>query len=203
MVDIVNGLRTSEVAAGNAVWGRVETVVCDAQDLTTAGIADESFSHATAGLLLFTVERPGDVLAETLRVLKSDGGLFGMTSFKWAEWVDLVEKGLASVKPGTKLPRLPAEWTSTESVKKQLEEAGFKDVVADEVPLLSLFEDAEGMARNNVKNMPSARAATAAMTEEELESAVSWMAKWARDKFPEGKGYLEATAIVATGRKYA
>ncbi|KAF3058466.1 hypothetical protein GL218_05718 [Daldinia childiae] len=200
MIEIVNERKASEVAGGNDIWKRVETAVWDAQDLAAAGVPDQSFSHVTAGLLLLMVERPQDVLAETRRVMKS-GGVFGMTSFRSVAWMDLIEEALAAVRPGTKLPPLPAAWASVERIREQLEGAGFRDVLVEEVQTFYEFEDPEAMTRFNVANIPSVKMVTADMTQDEVEKAIRWMLEWLGDRFPGGRGKLEGIAIIATGRK--
>lgn len=201
MINAVNDRKYTETSINHSVWVRVETHVWDAQDLATAGVADESFSHVLAGLLLFMVERPKDVIDETMRVLKSNGGVFGMTSFKSAGWMDLIGNAFHAIKPGTRLPDIPAVWASTESIRAQLENAGFRDVSAEEVQTFYEFDDAEAMTRFNVENIPSVKMVTASMTSQEVEMAVQWMIDWLHDRFPEGKGHLEGTAIVAIARK--
>ncbi|KAI3335743.1 S-adenosyl-L-methionine-dependent methyltransferase [Ustulina deusta] len=177
MVSIVDGRRATEISAGNTTWGRVETAVWDAQNLAAADAPDDIFSHITAGLVFFMVERPQDVLAETRRVL-CDGGLFGMTSFRSAGWMDLIEEALDAVKPGSRLSPIPTAWSSTESIARQLEDAGFHDVTADEVKMV-----------------------TANFSAEEEETAIQWMLKWLTERFLNGGGMLEGIAIVATGTK--
>lgn len=201
MINTVRGRKATEVSGGEKVWARVEAEVWDAQDLKEAGVPDESFSHVTAGLLLFMVDRPQSVLEETRRVLKSNGGVFGMTSFKSAGWMDLIGEALNEVRPGTKLPDIPISWASTSSIQDQLEKAGFKDVTAEEVQTFYEFEDPEAMTRFNVANIPSVKMVTADMSEDEIEKAIQWMVEWLEEKFPGGKGQLEGTAIVALGRK--
>ncbi|KAI0542844.1 S-adenosyl-L-methionine-dependent methyltransferase [Xylaria digitata] len=200
MVSMVDRRRATEISAGNAIWTRVETAVWDAQNLATAGVPNETFSHVTAGLVLFMVERPQDVLAETRRVL-CNGGLFGMTSFRSAGWMDLIEEALDAVKPGSRLPPVPTVWSSTESIARQLEDAGFHDVTTDEVKTYYEFEDPEAMTRFNVANIPSVKMVTADFSAEEKEKVIQWMLKWFTERFPNGKGKLEGIAIVATGRK--
>ncbi|KAI1144989.1 S-adenosyl-L-methionine-dependent methyltransferase [Nemania diffusa] len=200
MISMVDGRRETEISAGNATWGRVETAVWDAQNLAAADVRDDTFSHVTAGLALFMVERPQDVLAETRRVL-CNGGLFGMTSFRSAGWMDLIDEALDAVKPGSRLPPIPTMWSSTESIARQLEGAGFRDVTAEELKVYYEFEDPEAITRFNVANIPSVKMVTANFSAEEEETAIQWMLKWLTEKFPRGKGKLEGIAIVATGTK--
>ncbi|KAF3763104.1 hypothetical protein M406DRAFT_28179, partial [Cryphonectria parasitica EP155] len=141
MVTTVQRRKATEIAEGNKIWERVETAVWDAQDLVTAGVPDNEFTHVTAGLLLFTVERPRDVLAEIRRVLKNPGGVFGMTSFRSANWLNFIEDVLNTVRPGTKLTRVPTPWASVEAVRQRLEEAGFRDVSVEEVQVFYGFEE--------------------------------------------------------------
>ncbi|KAK5637482.1 hypothetical protein RRF57_013197 [Xylaria bambusicola] len=200
MISVVDARREDEISAGNSIWNRVETAVWDAQNLAAAGVPDKTFSHITAGLVLFMVERPRDVLLETHRVL-CDGGLFGMTSFRSAQWMDLIEEALNAIKPGSNLPPVPAAWASTESIMRQLEDAGFQDVTAEQVKTYYEFEDPEAMTRFNVANIPSVKMVTADFSADEIEKAIQWMLKWLDERFPSGKGKLEGIAIIATGRK--
>lgn len=200
MISTVKERKATEVLVGRNVWGRVEAEVWDAQNLKGAGVPNESFSHVTAGLLLFMVDRPQSVLEETRRVLKSNGGVFGMTSFKSAGWMDLIGEALNKVRPGTKLPDIPIAWASISSIQDQLEKAGFKNVIAEEVQTFYEFEDPEAMTRFNVANIPSVKMVTADMSEDEIEQAIQWMLEWLQEKFPGVKGQLEGTAIMAIGR---
>ncbi|KAJ3566333.1 hypothetical protein NPX13_g7175 [Xylaria arbuscula] len=200
MISVVDARREAEVSAGNSIWNRVETAIWDAQNLAAVGVPDETFSHITAGLVLFMVERPQDVLLETHRVL-CDGGLFGMTSFRSVQWMDLVGEALNAIKPGSDLPPIPAAWASTQSIARQLEDAGFRDVTAEEVKTYYEFEDPEPMTRFNVANIPSVKMVTAEFSADEVEKAIQWMLQWLAERFSSGKGKLEGIAIVATARK--
>lgn len=143
---------SNDGGSGAGVWERVEPVVWDAQDLAAAGVPDAAFSHVTAGLLLFMVPRPHDVFVESFRVLRA-GGVFGLTSFRSVGWMDLIDKALGAVKPGTGLASVPAPWASTEAVRAQLEEAGFTQVEVEEVQTFYEFTDPEAMTRFNVANI--------------------------------------------------
>lgn len=212
MIAAVKGRQADEVAAARrreekdkTAWARVEAIVCDASDLSdlTAGPVndtDASFSHVTAGLLLLMVQHPGDVLAETRRVLRP-GGVFGMTSFRSVGWMDIINEALGAVRPGTGLGAIPEAWASTARVRASLEEAGFREVCVEEVQTFYEYTDAEAMTRFNVANIPSVKAVTATMTEGEVEQAIQWMLTRLGERFPDGKGRLEGNAIVATGRK--
>lgn len=208
MIAAVQGRQAAEVAAAagegkDTAWARVEAAVCDAADLAGAvgpDGGDEAFSHVTAGLLLLMVQRPGEVLAETRRVLRP-GGLFGMTSFRSVGWMDIIGQALGAVRPGTGLGAIPEAWASTARVAASLEEAGFREVCVEEVQTFYEFTDPEAMTRFNVANIPSVKAVTATMTGDEVEQAIQWMLKRLGERFPDGRGRLEGTAIVATGRK--
>ncbi|KAH8773846.1 S-adenosyl-L-methionine-dependent methyltransferase [Diaporthe sp. PMI_573] len=212
MIAAVQGRQAAEVAAAAAAaaegrgedsktaWARVEAAVCDAADLLGLAVEDGAFSHVTAGLLLLMVQRPGDVLAETRRVLQP-GGVFGMTSFRSVGWMDIIGEALGAVRPGTGLGAIPEAWASTARVAASLEEAGFREVCVEEVQTFYEFTDPEAMTRFNVANIPSVKAVTAAMSGDEVEQAIQWMLKRLGERFPDGRGRLEGTAIVATGRK--
>lgn len=207
MIAAVQGRQAAEIAAADSkdktVWARVETAICDAADLADAigpDGGDDAFSHVMAGLVLLMVQRPREVLAETLRVLRP-GGVFGMTSFRSVGWMDIIGEALSVVSPGTGLGAIPEAWASTARVRASLEEAGFREVCVEEVQTFYEFTDAEAMTRFNVANIPSVKAVTATMTGDEVQRAIQWMVKRLGERFPDGRGRLEGTAIVATGRK--
>lgn len=115
--------------------------------------------------------------------------------------MDLISDSLDEVRPGTKLPDIPAAWASTIRIREQLEGEGFKDVVVEEVQTWYEFEDAEAMTRFNVENIPSVKMVTEGMTRDEVERAIQWMIGQLKERFPGGKGRLEGIAIVGIGRK--
>jgi SAM-dependent methyltransferase len=198
MIDVVKDRKKEEASKGNSLWSNVETNIWNAENLTEA--ADESFSHVTAGLLLFMTAKPQCVLQETLRVLKP-GGVFAMSSFKSVEWMDFIEEHLAIVKPGSKLGTIPEAWASTSAVERELERTGFKRVETEEVQVWYEFDDAEAMTRFNMNIIPSVKMVTAGWKEEEIEGAINLQIEELEKRFPDGKGRLGGVALVGFGTK--
>ncbi|KAJ8126611.1 hypothetical protein O1611_g7027 [Lasiodiplodia mahajangana] len=116
--------------------------------------------------------------------------------------MDLIEEAPDAIKPGPYLPPVSAVWVSTETIARQLEDAGYQNVTAEEVKIYYEFEDPEAMMRFNVANIPRVKMVTADFSADEIEMAIQWILKWLAERFPSGKGKLERIAIVATGRKY-
>ncbi|CAI6334450.1 unnamed protein product [Periconia digitata] len=198
MIEVVQQRKEKEVAKGNNLWQRVEVKMWDAESLY--GVPDGSFSHVSAGLLFLMLANPQCALQESRRVLR-DHGILALSSFRQVEWMDFIENHLGLVKPGTTLGSIPLSWASTNSTIQELEDAGFKNVSAEEVQVWYEFDDAELMTRFNMTNIPSVKAATAGMTDDEVEKAVQLMILELGRRFPDGKGRLGGIALVAFGTK--
>ncbi|KAF2690575.1 S-adenosyl-L-methionine-dependent methyltransferase [Lentithecium fluviatile CBS 122367] len=198
MIRVVMQRKDEEISRGNKLWQKVETEVLNAENL--ASVPNETFSHITAGLLFFMVQNPQSALKEARRVLEPNG-LLVLSSFRQVQWMDFIEKYLAIVKPGTSLGAIPSDWASTEAIKNQLDKAGFREELAEEVQVWYEFDDAESMTRFNMKNIPSVKMATSGMKESEVEEAIQLMVSELHTRFPSGRGKLGGTALVGFAKK--
>lgn len=198
MIEVVKHRKQEETSKGSRLWDKVETKIWNAEHLDEA--ADESFSHVTAGLLLFMIAEPQHALKEILRVLKPNG-LFAMSSFKSTEWMDFIEEHLAIIRPGTKLGSIPQAWASVEAIERELENTGFTEVKAEEVQVWYEFDDANAMTRFNMNIIPSVKMVTADWKEEEVEAAIGLQIEELERRLPDGKGRFGGVALVGFGRK--
>ncbi|GAB1199707.1 hypothetical protein APSETT444_009064 [Aspergillus pseudonomiae] len=132
-------------------WGRLETLVVDAQDLSE--FPSNSVSHIMGSLVYFMLPDPTKGLREARRVLKS-GCVFACTSWAKVEWMELLLQAAHSVRRvgddknlGEKSTEtrghnmIPTQWTDTAGVKREMESAGFRDVHTEYVEFNWVVED--------------------------------------------------------------
>lgn len=130
MVEQVRKLQSKQ--SGDPLWERLETHVCDLQDL--GQVADDSFSHVMGSLVFFIPEQPRQALSEVNRVLEK-GGLIALTSWHIVTWMELMEASARAARPGLEASikplEMPTAWRTIDAVKKELEATGFKSVHAE------------------------------------------------------------------------
>ncbi|OGM51056.1 methyltransferase family protein [Aspergillus bombycis] len=132
-------------------WGRVETLVVDAQDLSE--FPSNSVSHIMGSLVYFMLPDPMKGLREAHRVLQS-GCVFACTSWAKVEWMELLlraahkvrqvggDSNLGGKSTETKASNMiPAQWQDTAGVKGEIESAGFRDVHTEYVEFNWVVED--------------------------------------------------------------
>ncbi|KAF7928401.1 hypothetical protein BELL_1858g00010 [Botrytis elliptica] len=210
MVAQLQKRKERELEMGNAVWGCVDTEVCDAQDLRRM-VGDGLASHAFASLVLFILPQPRSGLREMWRALMS-GGVGGCTSWKESEWMVLMGVGAAAAaaadedadengEPKRKM-EMPKEWMSIEGVKRELEEVRFVDVQVVESEAKWSFESHESIV-DMILGFPGMKM----MVGEERwgkggrERAREGMLAWMSERFSEEEGALSGVAVVGVGRK--
>ncbi|KAB8222946.1 S-adenosyl-L-methionine-dependent methyltransferase [Aspergillus novoparasiticus] len=150
MVAATRARKDSKIVAGGDTancWGRLETLVMDAQDLSE--FPSESVSHIMGSLVYFMLPDPMKGLIEAHRVLQA-GGVFACTSWAKVEWMELLVQAVHKVRPVGKdnnstQPRgtnmLPAHWKDAAGVKGELESAGFREVHTEHVEFNWVVED--------------------------------------------------------------
>ncbi|KAF5869995.1 putative methyltransferase family protein [Botrytis fragariae] len=211
MVAQLQARKEGEVEKGNKIWGCVKTEVCDAQDLTRI-VGDGEASHAFASLVLFILPEPRRGLGEMKRSLMR-GGVGACTSWKESEWMVLMVVGTAAAaaaadgdgdgsgEPKKKM-EMPKQWTSTEGVRRELEEVGFVDVQVVESEAKWSFESHEAVV-DMILGFPGMKM----MIGEERwgeggrERAREGMLGWMGERFSEGEGALSGVAVVGVGRR--
>ena len=167
MIEQVQNRKKDEIGKGNALWDKVETLVCDAQDLSA--FLDNSVSHALAGFVLFMVPQPRTALKEIKRVLadSNGGGVVAVSSWKGSEWQDLMSFP-SKVRPEKVMPKMPPTWSTIEGVRGELEAGGFREIDVHSVESFMPFEDHDEIARFILFKFPGMTRMTTGMTQEEL-----------------------------------
>lgn len=74
---------------------------------------------------------PQKCLSESKRVLK-DGGVLTCSSWHGSQWIDLMTL-TTKIRPDKVLPEIPENWKNAEPMRRELEQAGFKDADSQEV----------------------------------------------------------------------
>ncbi|KAE8419507.1 S-adenosyl-L-methionine-dependent methyltransferase [Aspergillus pseudocaelatus] len=150
MVAATRAKKDSKVIAGDDAancWGRLETLVVDAQDLSE--FPSNSVSHIMGSLVYFMLPDPRKGLREAHRALQS-GCVFACTSWAKVEWMELLVQAAHKVRPVGKdnnstQPKgsniIPAHWKDLVGVKGELESAGFRDVHTEYVEFNWVVED--------------------------------------------------------------
>ena len=200
MIGELQQRQREEVAQGSRPWARVEGQIYDAQDLRE--VPDNSFTHVTAGLLMFMLPRPRDALNEIRRVLSEEdgGGAFGLTSFQSVGWMEMF--GIyAEVRRGTQFPQAPKEWSSVDSVREELKATGFRDVECHEVLTHYEFWDAAETVDLFLQNVPSVQSVVKDLSNAELMQGRDLIIQHLNTTYPSKPGRIPGVAIVAVARK--
>jgi hypothetical protein len=103
---------------------------------------DDSFSHITAGLVLFLLPKPQEALSDCLRVLSREhgGGVLAASCWSHSDWQDLM-KLLVQVCPDKPAYEVPQEWQTVDGVRHELEKAGFREVTVDQTKVYVDYDD--------------------------------------------------------------
>ena len=183
--------------AGQArqLWQQLEAEVWNAQDLSA--VPDASVSHYIASLVLFMLPDASLGLGEAHRVLEP-GGVMSCSSWKHVSWMDLAMEARGKRASDFKLPQ---KWAEAESVRTLLEEAGFEDVVVEEVRTYMNVENAELTAAWFFGRETPMAALIQGMEEEERVQAMANLEKLFRKRKDPETGGVPGEGIVATGRK--
>ncbi|KAK9237462.1 S-adenosyl-L-methionine-dependent methyltransferase [Lipomyces kononenkoae] len=189
-----------EIENGHSLWARLETMVCDATDLSA--FSDGSVSHAFAGFVLFMVPQARVALDEIHRVLSSQngGGFFALSSWQGSEWIELMSF-VTKVRPDKLLPQLGPTWRTVEGIRGELEATGFQGVEVHSVETYMPFEDHDEIARYILTEFPGMKRLTSDMTRQELERTRDLMVEDIKSRHPTAPGRLVGTALVGVGRK--
>ena len=200
MLEQVRKRKTEEIEKGDKLWNKVETLICDAQDLSA--FPDGSVSHAFAGFVLFMVPQARTAMKEVHRVLteQNGGGVFAVSSWQSSEWIELMGFP-AKVRPDKTLPQMPQTWRTIEGVRGKLEATGFQDIEIHTVEAYMPFEDYDALARFILTKFPGMARMTSDMTEQELEQTRDLMVDHVKTKYPTTPARLKGTAIVGMGKK--
>ena len=153
LVEQIVKLRAEEIEKGNAAWERVEPARMDAQDLSSLG--DGSFTHIMAGFVLFMVSDPQKALRDCLRVLAPEhgGGVLAQTSWRQADWIDLLREALEEAGSTVPMAMPPKAWLTVEGVRGEMEAAGFREVRVTEVETFMKAMDPNQMSEFMITKM--------------------------------------------------
>ena len=200
MIEQVQNRKKNEIEKGNTLWEKVETLECDAQDLSV--FSDNSVSHALANFVLFLVPQPRAALKEIHRILTDSkgGGVVAVSSWHGSEWQDLISF-VSKVRPDKATPTIPPTWSSIEGLRGQLELGGFREIEVHTVKSFMPLEDHEELARFILTKFPGMARMTKDMTAEELASVLDLMVEHLKQMHPITPARLTGTAIIGVGRK--
>ena len=200
MIEQVRSRKDDEIGKGNTAWDKIETLVCDAQDLSA--FPENSVSHVLAGFVLFLVAQPRTALKEIKRILthSNGGGVLAVSSWQGSEWQDLMSFP-SKVRPDKAMPKMPPTWSTIEGVRSELEAGGFREIDVHVVESFMPFEDHDEIARFILFKFPAMARMTADMTQEELRKVLQLMTEHLKQAHPTTPARLTGTAIVGVCRK--
>ena len=141
---------------------------------------------------------PQKCLSESRRVLQ-DGGVLSCSSWQGSEWLDLMRL-ISRIRPDKKLPDLPKEWNDVNSIKGELEKAGFRDVESHQVETTMRFDKVEDLSGILFK-LPHMVMMMNDFSEDETTRFKELMMDEARKLALHDPGELKGIALVAVGRK--
>jgi ubiquinone/menaquinone biosynthesis C-methylase UbiE len=200
IIEQLQNRKKAEIEKGESLWSKVETVVCNAADLSA--FPDNSVSHALAGLLLFMVPQARTAMKEIQRVLtdQNGGGFFAVSSWQGSEWMELMSFP-CKLRPEKAMIKMPPTWGTTEGVRGELEATGFRDIDVYTVEAFMPFDDYDEIARYILTQFPGMSRMTGDMSREELEKVRELMVEHIKAKHTSVPGRLKGTAIIGIGRK--
>lgn len=190
-------LQQDKAGPGDSLWSKVKVVQLNAMDLHE--IPAESQSHVTAGLVFFMTPSPQKCLTEALRVLQPEGVL-ALSSWEGSQWLKLMGC-ITHVRPDKQLPEIPAAWQSQAGVRREMAQAGFRDVETVAVGVDLPFRDHRSMCEFFLTKLPHMIAMTKDMSSEEVEKVLQLMVQSMKEMAPAAPGKLHGDAIVGVGRK--
>ncbi|KAJ3328438.1 hypothetical protein HDU93_001479 [Gonapodya sp. JEL0774] len=202
MVAIVQKKAQDLVAEGNEAWKRVQPTVMDAQDMSA--VESSSVSHITSSMVLMLVPDGTKAVHEMHRVLQPHG-VAAISTWEKVGWMEIAAQAVGRVKPGQEhVFKLPLAWSTPAGVRSVLEQAGFVDVhVSSHPTFLSVVNPREFSDFFIKGSNPGTLMLVDGMSEEEKGRAAEVLHDMLLERFPDGAGNLEGTAIVATARKGA
>lgn len=190
-------LQKEKAGPGDALWSKVKAVQLNSMDLR--GIPADSQSHVMAGMVFFMTPSPQKCLTEVLRVLQPEGVL-ALSSWEGSQWLKLMGC-ITDVRSDKQLPEIPAEWRSQTGVRREMELAGFRDVVTLGVGVDLPFQDHRSLCEFFLMKLPLMIAMTKDMSSEEVENVLQLMVHTMEEMAPEAPGKLHGDTIVGIGRK--
>lgn len=200
MLEQVQKRKTEAAAKGDKLWDKVETLLCDAKDLSA--FEDGSVSHAYAGFVLFMVPEARTAMKEIHRVLtnQNGGGVFSVSSWMGSEWQDLMSIP-SKVRPDKMMGKMPETWRTIEGVRGELEATGFRDIEVHTLETYMPFEDYDQLVGGMITEFPIMVRMMSDMTEQEVQKTRELMVEYIKSKHPQTPSRLKGTAIVGMGRK--
>jgi len=193
--DLADAGEGGQNAQARRLWQQLEAQVWNAQDLSA--VPDGCVSHYIASLVLFMLPDASSGLREAHRVLEPSG-VMSCSSWKSVSWMDLAMEARGKHASDFKLPQ---KWAEAESVRTLLEEAGFEDVVVEEVRTYMNVENAEATAAWFFGKETPMAALIQGMEEEERMQVMANLERLFEERKDPETGGIPGVGIVATGRK--
>ncbi|KAK3903173.1 methyltransferase, partial [Staphylotrichum tortipilum] len=191
--------KTAEAAVEQdpaSIWGRVDARVLDALDLSS--IEDNSQSHVAAGLLYNLTTDPPRCLAECRRVLQA-GGVFAASAWEGNDWLEMM-RVIPIIKPELE-HAVRARWTTASAVKADLEEAGFRNVVVQAVPVQVPFQSHDSFVDTLLTYQPRLTALLRDFSEQQKATLRKLLIEEMKVYCPSEPGALNGVVLVATACK--
>lgn len=174
----------------------VEKVISNAQELK---FANDSFSHVTAGLVLFLVPDYRQAIREIHRVL-GRGGIVAASCWPRSDWQELM-KLLITVNPNVAPYDISADWKTVESVGALFDEAGFVDVTAVEEDISALYSDPAQACQWLIENIPYLKDNIVDMPQDQVERLHELMISHLKQRSKGTEGKMSGKCLVVTARK--
>jgi SAM-dependent methyltransferase len=198
MLQQYEGRKKTEIEQGNTYWQRAETKQVDIHDC--AAFADDSVSHMLCGFVVFLVPEPAKAVSALKRVV-APGGVIAISSLQTSEWLKFmfypykVRPDLAGPSPP------PNSWSAPDGVRKNLEEAGLKDIEVVTTEAYMPFDDHDTICRYILTKLPVSARAVAQMTEEEVLKTHEMMVTDLKAMYPTTPAKMVGKCTIAYCRK--
>ena len=141
---------------------------------------------------------PQKCLSESRRVLK-DGGVLACSSWQESDWMTMMQL-VPQVRPDKKNYEMPKEWMDKDSMKAELEKAGFRDVESYQVTTTMKYEKLESLVEVFSK-VPHVQALTVDFSDEEKSKLKTLMMEEGRKRCSTEPGELSGVSLLAVGVK--
>ncbi|KAK4150308.1 methyltransferase [Chaetomidium leptoderma] len=179
-----------------SIWARVDARVLDALDLN--GIGDNSLTHVAAGLLYNLTTDPHKCLSECRRVLQPNGVL-AASAWEGNEWLEMMQV-LPIIKPELQ-SAVKAKWTSVSAMKADLEQAGFREVDVEPVPVQVPFQSHDLFVDTLLTYQPRMVSLLRDFSEQQKATLRKLLIEEMKVYCPSEPGALNGVVLVATGCK--
>ena len=128
------------------------------------------------------------------------GGVLATSCWPHSDWQDLM-KLLVRVVPDKPAYEVPREWQTVDGVRRELEEAGFREVKVDQTTVYVDYDNPAEVYHWLTTSIPYLIRHTADLGLVHLEDLKHAMFRHLTRLYGSGGGRMVGTTIVASGRK--